>query len=110
MADAPTLSNEYNVIPVWGLLPDECRYIRAQADELISRGIASGLYTKMSRTYICIFDNCGAPYTIAREQRLFRLLDPSGDLITINENLDAIMATLIAYLQKNGPKVVVGAE
>ena len=83
-----------NVIPVWGLTPDECDKILVQADKLISEGRASGVKEKPLRTYICIFDKQGAPYTITRDQRILHLLDPSRSLLMINKNIDGIMDML----------------
>jgi len=83
-----------NVIPVWGLTPDECAKILVQADKLISQGRASGVKEKRLSTYICVFDQQGAPYTITREQRILHLLDPSGNLLMICKNIDGIMDML----------------
>ena len=78
-----------NVIPVWGLTPDECAKILVQADKLISQGRASGVKENRLRTYICVFDKQGAPYTITREQRVLHLLDPSENLLMICKMLTA---------------------
>ena len=83
-----------NVIPVWGLMPDECTKIINQVDKLMAQGRASGMAEKHTRTYICIYDQQGAPYTITREQEILQLHDPTGGLIVIGKNIDVIIAML----------------
>ena len=95
-----------NVIPVWGLTPDECASIISKVDAFIAAGRVSGIKEKPRRTYICIFDNQGAPYTIIREQRILQLLDPGGSLLMIGKNVDAIMEMLDVCL----PEEPVGAD
>ena len=91
-------------------MPNECRHIRAAADKLISDGLASRAYAKRNRTYMCVFDSLGAPYTITREQRFFHLIDASGKLITLSEQLDIILGMLEACLQETGSNVYSGNE
>jgi hypothetical protein len=87
-----------NVIPVWGLTPDECKKIIVFADELISQGRVSGVKEKRLRTYICIYDMDGGPYTIMREQRIMHLQDPVGNLLMIGEKIEIILEMLEACL------------
>jgi hypothetical protein len=89
-----------NVIPIWGLMPDECQKIIAQAQKFIRQGRASDVAEKSRRAYICVFDRHGAPYTIGREQRILHLLGPGGNTIVISKNLDAIIYALNSSLQR----------
>ena len=98
MDDALTHASP-EVIPVWGLLPDECVKIIALAQKLIRQGRASDIKEKRHRAYLCVYDRLGAPYTITREQRLLTLLSPSGETIVISKNLEAIIDALHDSLQ-----------
>ena len=87
------------VIPVWGLMPDECLKIIAQAQKFILQGRASDVSEHRRSAYICVFDRHGTPYTVGREQRILHLVGPSGETIAISKNLDAIINALDASLQ-----------
>ena len=87
-----------NVFPVWALMPDECRLIRAHAEELISSGCALKIWESKKRAYACVFDIHGAPFTIMRVGRFLHLLDRSGGLLTISEDLGGIWEELDAVL------------
>ena len=89
-----------NVIPIWGLMPDECQKIIAQAQKFIRQGWASDVGEVRSGTSICVYNCHGAPYTIGREQRILHLLGPAGDTIVISKNLDAIIYALNSSLQR----------
>ncbi len=86
------------VIPVWGLMPDECLKIIAQAQKFILQGRASDVTENRRRAYIRVFDRHGAPYTVCREQRILHLLDPGGETIAISKKLDVIIDALDASL------------
>ncbi len=86
------------VIKVWGLLPDECLKIIAQAQKFIRQGRASDVTEKHRRAYICVFDIHGAPYTVGREQRILHLVGPDGATIALSKNLDVIIDALDARL------------
>ena len=86
------------VIPVWGLMPDECLKIIAQAQKFILQGRASDVIEKHRRAYICVFDHHGTPYTVGREQRILHLVGPDGATITLSKNLDVIINALDANL------------
>jgi hypothetical protein len=45
-----------NVIPVWGLMPDEWLKICAQAQKLIRQGRATDISEERRGTYICVHD------------------------------------------------------
>ena len=87
-----------NVIPVWGLTPQECQEIIIVADKYITQGRLSGVTEKRRRTYICLYDLEGAPYTIMREQRILHLLDPAGNLLMIGEQIEILLEMLDACL------------
>ena len=89
-----------NVILVWGLMPDEWMKISAQAQKLIRQGRASDISKERLRTYICIYDRHGAPYTVGREQRILHLLGPCGETIALSEDLDVIIKALASRLQR----------
>ena len=88
-----------NVIPIWGLMPDECQKIIAQAQKFIRQGRASDVTEKSRRAYICVFDRHGTPYTVGREQRILHLVGPDGATIALSKNLDVIIEALDASLQ-----------
>ena len=90
-----------NVIPVWGLMPDEWLKICAQAQKLIRQGRATDITEERLRTYICIYDRHGAPYTVGREKRILHLVGPCGKTIALSKNLDVIIKALDASLQLN---------
>ncbi len=87
------------VIPVWGLMPDECLKIIAQAQKFILQGRASDVSEHRRSAYICVFDHRGAPYIVGREQRILHLVGPGGKTIVISKNLDVIIDALDASLQ-----------
>ena len=89
-----------NVIPVWGLMPDEWLKIIAQAQKLIRQGRASDVGEVRHGAYICVYDRHGAPYTVGREQRILRLLGPGGETIAFSKNLNAIIDALDSSLQR----------
>ena len=89
-----------NVIPVWGLMPDEWQKIITQAQYLIRQGRASDVNEECHGAYICVYDRHGAPYTVGREQRILHLLGPGGETIAISMNLDAIIDVPNSSLQR----------
>ena len=88
-----------HVIKVWGLLPDECLKIFAQAQKFIRQGRASDVTEKHRRAYICVYDRHGAPYIVGRELRILHLVGPDGETIALSKNLDVIIEALDASLQ-----------
>jgi hypothetical protein len=78
-----------NVIPVWGLMPDEWLKICAQAQKLIRQGRATDISEERRGTYICVHDRHGAPYTVGREQR-----------VLLSKNLEVIINALASRLQR----------
>jgi hypothetical protein len=88
------------VVPIWSLTPEEYVKIIAQAQKLIRQGRASDIKEKRHRTYICVYDRFGAPYTIGREQRILHLLGPGGETLAISKNLDVIIDALNSSLQR----------
>jgi len=97
MADA-TSAVTPNVIPVWGLMPDERLQIIVQARKFIGEGRASDVSDQRGCAYISVFDRHGAPYTIGREQRILHLMSPDGATIILSETLDRILDALDAGL------------
>ena len=86
------------VVPLWGLMPDECLKIIAQAQKFILQGRASDVTENRRRAYIRVIDRHGAPYTVCREQRILHLLGPGGETIAISKKLDVIIDALDASL------------
>jgi hypothetical protein len=89
-----------NVIPVWGLMPDEWLKICAQAQKLIRQGRATDISEERRGTYICVHDRHRAPYTVGREQRVLHLLGPGGETIALSKNLEVIINALASRLQR----------
>jgi hypothetical protein len=100
MNDASQPSNT-NIIPVWGLTPDECEMISTAVQKLEAQGRVTSVKEKRRRTYVCIYDHKGARYTITREQRILHLLDPIGNLVMIGKNIDVILDMLDACLPES---------
>lgn len=97
MADAISAVTP-NVIPVWGLTPDERLEIVLNARNFIREGRASDVSDQLGCAYISVFDRHGAPYTIGREERILHLISPDGATIILSETLDRIIDALDASL------------
>ena len=97
--DAALTHTVPEIVPIWSLMPEEYVKIIPQAQKLIRQGRASDIKEKRYRTYICVYDRFGAPYTIGREQRILHLLGPSGETLAISKNLDVIIDVLNTNLQ-----------
>jgi hypothetical protein len=82
------------VVPVRGLTKHECDAVHAEAYDMMLRGWVTGVSILNAGQYMCVFDRCGQPYFIGREEGVCYLFDPNETQLAESRRFHEVLASL----------------
>ncbi len=86
------------VVPVRGLTKQECEAVHAEACALMYQGRATGVSIHNDGQYMCVFDRCGEPYFIGREEGVCYLFDHNETMVAQSRRFGDVLEALEVML------------
>jgi hypothetical protein len=86
------------VVPIRGLTKHECEAVDAGAHDMMLRGWVTGVSTLNGGQYMCVFDRCGQPYFIGREEGVCYLFDPHEAQLAESRRFHEVLESLSTIL------------
>ena len=90
------------VVPISGLMEQECDAVQAVAYDLMLQGYATGTSIHNDSQYMCVFDRNGEPYSIGREEGVCYLTDPDETMLAHSRQFENVLQAL-EILLTSGP-------